>query len=114
MWKSADEALAGVPQREIDHHKSIVGTKGCWRCGNPNHRSFKCFASKTLAGTPLPKPANYVAAATTSNKRKREQEESPAPKQQKLVSGAVAVQPTDDQRTGPVWAEETSEDEEMG
>jgi len=87
VWKNVREALAGIAQHEIDDHKSTVGKTGCWRCGNKNHRSFKCYAGKTKAGTPLPKPPTRGAAAT-STKRKREvepKEESPAPKQQKKI-----------------------------
>jgi len=115
VWKNAKDALAGIAQHEIDDHKSIAGRNGCWRCGNQNHRTFKCYAGKTKAGTPLPKAPTKGASATTSTKRKREEEdvkeESPAPKQQKVS----AVQEQDeDMREPPVWAPRSDSEEENG
>jgi len=116
VWKNAKDALAGIAQHEIDEHKSIAGRNGCWRCGNQNHRTFKCYAGKTKAGTPLPKAPTKGAAATTSSKRKREEEEdvkeeSPAPKQQKVS----AVQEQDeDMRERPVWAQISDSEQEDG
>ena len=115
VWKNAKDALAGIAQHEIDEHKSIAGRNGCWRCGNQNHRTFKCYAGKTKAGTPLPKAPTKGASATTSTKRKREEEdikeESPAPKQQKVS----AVQEQDeDMRERPVWAQISDSEQEDG
>jgi len=88
VWKNDKDALAGIAQHEIDEHKSIAGRNGSWRCGNQNHRTFKCYAGKTEAGTPLPKAPTKGVSATTSTKRKREEEEdvkeeSPAPSSKK-------------------------------
>ena len=116
IWKSAKDAIAGIPQHEIDSHKSTAGRSGCWRCGNESHRTFKCYAKKTKAGTILPLVPTKGASATTSAKRKRDEEEevkeeSPAPKQQKIA----AVQEIDeDMREAAIWAQRSKSEEEDG
>jgi hypothetical protein len=65
------EALAGVPQAEIDQHK--VDKASCWRCGRNSHHTLECFAKKTSKGTEL---ATTVAAVSKRTKRQRPSEDS--------------------------------------
>jgi hypothetical protein len=58
------EALAGVPQAEIDQHKADKAS--CWRCGRSSHHTLECFAKKTSKGTEL---ATTVAAVSKKTKR---------------------------------------------
>jgi hypothetical protein len=65
------EALAGVPQAEIDQHK--VDGASCWHCGRSSHHTMECFAKKTSKGTEL---ATTVAAVSKRTKRQRPSEDS--------------------------------------
>jgi hypothetical protein len=57
------EALAGIPQAEIDQHKADKAS--CWRCGRNSHHTLECFANKTSKGTEL---TTTVAAVTKRTK----------------------------------------------
>jgi hypothetical protein len=70
-FQSNCEALAGVPQAEIDQHK--VDKASCWRCGRSSHHTLECFAKKTSRGTEL---ATTVAAVSKKTKRQRPSEDS--------------------------------------
>jgi hypothetical protein len=56
------EALAGVPQAEIDQHKADKAS--CWRCGRNSHHTLQCFAKKTSKGTELAPTVAMVAKRT--------------------------------------------------
>jgi hydroxymethylpyrimidine pyrophosphatase-like HAD family hydrolase len=62
-FQSNREALAGVPQAEIDQHKADKAS--CWRCGRSSHHTLECFAKKTSKGTEL---ATTVAAVSKKTK----------------------------------------------
>jgi hypothetical protein len=57
MFQNNHKALAGVPQAEIDQHKTDKAS--CWHCGCSSHHTLECFAKKTSKGTEL---ATTVAA----------------------------------------------------
>jgi hypothetical protein len=62
-FQSNREALAGVPQAEIDQHKADKAA--CWRCGCSSHHTLECFAKKTSKGTEL---VTTVAAVSKKTK----------------------------------------------
>jgi hypothetical protein len=57
------EALAGIPQAEIDQHKTDKAS--CWHCGHNSHHTLKYFAKKTSKGTEL---ATIVVAVSKRTK----------------------------------------------
>jgi hypothetical protein len=65
------EALAGVPQAEINQHKADRAS--CWQCGCNSHQTLECFAKKTSKGTEL---APIVAAVSKRTKHQRPSEDS--------------------------------------
>jgi hypothetical protein len=56
------EALAGIPQAEIDQHKADKAS--CWRCGHNSHHTLECFAKKTSKGTELATTVAVVSKRT--------------------------------------------------
>jgi hypothetical protein len=70
-FQSNREALAGVPQAEIDQHKADKAS--CWHCGRNSHHTLECFAKRTSKGTEL---ATTVAAVSKRTKCQRPTEES--------------------------------------
>jgi hypothetical protein len=86
LWKNGKEAFEGVPQAEIDAHKA--SGCDCWRCGRDSHRTYDCYARKTIAGTDLPvhpSKANKGSAAATKRKQTDDQE-TPVPKKGKTAA----------------------------
>jgi predicted ATP-binding protein involved in virulence len=113
-FQNKREALAGVPQAEIDQHK--VDKASCWRCGRSSHHMLECFAKKTSKGTEL---ATTVAAVSKRTKRQRPSEDSegeddesaePVVKQPKKVAAVTQVvsEPSPEASTR-VWEVETSD-----
>jgi hypothetical protein len=80
IWPGVKEALAGVPQEDIDAHKKSAAD--CWRCGSDTHRTLSCYAKKTKKGTVLPaapgKDGKAPVVAATKRKRDSEDEEDRA------------------------------------
>jgi hypothetical protein len=108
------EALAGVPQMEIDQHKADKAS--CWRCGRNSHHTLECFAKKTSKGTEL---TTMVAAVSKRTKRQRPSEDSededneptePVSKRPKKVAAITQTvsEPTPETSTR-VWEVEDSE-----
>jgi hypothetical protein len=56
------EALAGIPQAEIDQHKADKAS--CWCCGRNSHHTLECFAKKTSKGTELTTMVAVVSKRT--------------------------------------------------
>jgi hypothetical protein len=85
------EALASVPQAEIDQHKADKAS--CWHCGCNSHHTLECFTKKTSKGTEL---APTVPAVSKRTKHQRPSEDSededddkttePVPKRPKKVA----------------------------
>jgi hypothetical protein len=63
MFQNNYEALAGIPQAEIDQHKADKAS--CWCCGHNSHHILESFAKKTSKGTQL-----AIMVATVSKKAK--------------------------------------------
>jgi hypothetical protein len=108
------EALAGVPQAEIDQHKADKAS--CWRCGCSSHHTLECFAKKTSKGTEL---ATTVAAVSKKAKRQRPSDDSedkddepaePVSKRPKKVAAVTQMvsEPSPEISTR-VWEVETSD-----
>jgi predicted ATP-binding protein involved in virulence len=108
------EALAGVPQAEIDQHKADKAS--CWRCGRNSHHTLECFVQKTSKGTEL---ATTVAAVSKRTKRQRPSEDSededdeptePVSKRPKKVAAVTQTvsEPSPEPLTR-VWEVETSD-----
>jgi hypothetical protein len=74
VWKSLKEAFEGVPQGEIDAHRSAKAE--CWRCGGDTHRTYDCYAKRTKEGTDLPTAPSKPKPTVASAKRKRDDSES--------------------------------------
>jgi hypothetical protein len=70
-FQNNHEALAGVPQAEIDQYK--VDKASCWRCRHNSHHTLECFAKKTSKGTEL---ATMVAAVSKRTKHQWPSEDS--------------------------------------
>jgi hydroxymethylpyrimidine pyrophosphatase-like HAD family hydrolase len=108
------EALAGVPQAEIDQHKADKAS--CWRCGWSSHHTLECFAKKTSKGTEL---ATTVAAVSNKTKRQRPSEDSededdepaePVSKRPKKVAAVTQMVAEPSPETSiRVWEVETSD-----
>jgi hypothetical protein len=105
------EALASVPQANIDQHKADKAS--CWRCGRSSHHTLECFAKKTSRGTEL---ATTVAAVSKKAKRQRPSEDSededdePVSKRPKKVAAVTQTvsEPSPEPSTR-VWEVETSD-----
>jgi hypothetical protein len=110
LWKNGKEAFEGVPSEEINTHKK--SGVDCWRCGRDTHRSFDCYARKTIAGTDLPihpsKKTESVAA--TKRKQSSDEDKQPEPTQKKAKVAAIPDQDTAMEQAR-LWEEET--DSEM-
>jgi hypothetical protein len=103
QWKNLYSALQGVLQTDIDAHKKD-NPDGCWRCGNPNHRSVDCYAGHTKSGAELPRPAGNSASNATKRKRSEDEEEDcPGPEIKRENISAIRVE-DEDMREAPVWA----------
>jgi hypothetical protein len=63
-FQNNHEALAGVPQAEIDQQKADKASY--WHCGCNSHHTLECFVKKTSKGTEL---ATMVAAVSRRTKR---------------------------------------------
>jgi hypothetical protein len=108
------EALAGVPQAEIDQHKADKAS--CWHCGRNSHHTLECFAKKTSKGTEL---ATTVATVSKRTKRQRPSEDSededdepgePVSKWPKKVAAVTqTVSETSPETPTRVWEVEDSE-----
>jgi predicted ATP-binding protein involved in virulence len=108
------EALAGVPQAEIDQHKADKAS--CWRCGHSSHHTLECFAKKTSKGTEL---ATTVAAVSKKTKHQRPSEGSededdeptePVSKRAKKVAAVTqTVSEPSPETSTRVWEVETSD-----
>jgi hypothetical protein len=108
------EALAGVPQAEIDQHKADKAS--CRRCGRNSHHTLECFAKKTSKGTEL---ATMVAAVSKRTKRQRPSEDSedeedetmePVSKRPKKVAAVTqTVSEPSPETSTRVWEVEDSE-----
>jgi len=116
QWGSLFHALKGVNQKEIDTHKKDNSNR-CWRCGERNHRSVDCCASKTKAGNELPRVSGISSSLVT--KRKREEEEpmegegalAPYAKKEKIA--AVTIE-DEDIRDVPIRAGQLKSEEDFG
>jgi hypothetical protein len=62
-FQNNHEALASVPQAEINQHK--VDKASCWHCGHSSHHMLECFMKKTSKGTEL---TTIVAAVSKRTK----------------------------------------------
>jgi hypothetical protein len=114
QWSHLGPALKGIDQKEIDTHKK-GNDNGCWCCGDHNHRTVDCYASKTLkAGTELPRPNMSSTSLVTKRKREEEPEEDEGAlvpfKQQKV---ATITTNDDDMREAPIWAEQSDSGEDF-
>jgi hypothetical protein len=108
------DALAGVPQAEIDQHKADKAS--CWRCGRNSHHTLECFAKKTSKGTKL---ATTVATVSKRTKRQRPSEDSededdeptePVSKWRKKVAAVTQTMSEPSPETSTrVWEVETSD-----
>jgi hypothetical protein len=108
------EALAGVPQAEIDQHKADKAS--CWCCGRNSHHTLECFTKKTSKGTEL---ITMVAAVSKRTKRQRPSEDSededdeptePVSKRPKKVAAVTQiVSETSPEIPTRVWEVEDSE-----
>jgi hypothetical protein len=113
-FQNNHEALAGVPQAEIDQHK--VDKVSCWRCGRSSHHILECFAKKTSKGTEL---ATTVVAVSRKAKCQRPSEDSededdeptePVSKRPKTVAGITQmVSELRLETSTRVWEVETSD-----
>jgi hypothetical protein len=113
-FQSNHEALAGVPQAEIDQHKADKAS--CWQCGCSSHHTLECFAKKTSKGTEL---ATTVVAVSKKTKRQRPSEDSeddddepaePVSKRPKKVAAITQVVSEPSPKTSTrVWEVETSD-----
>jgi hypothetical protein len=110
------DALAGVPQNEIDQHKADKAS--CSRYGMNSHHMLECFAKKTAKGMELATP---VPALTKKGKSQSMEDESdeedvqkaePVTKRPKKVA-AVTQNLWEDspELSSWVWEIETSEEE---
>jgi len=82
-WGSGGNAYKGVPQNEIDSHKSSKAN--CWRCGGDSHTTQDCYARTTVKGTELPEAPKQASSIQGKRKRGEDAEEAPAPKQAKAT-----------------------------
>jgi len=80
-WGSGSNAYNGVPQSEIDSHRSSKAS--CWRCGRDSHTTQDCYARTTVKGTELPEAPKKVSSIHGKRKRGEDPEEALAPKQTK-------------------------------
>jgi len=78
-WGSGSNAYKGVPQSEIDSHRSSKAN--CWRCGRNSHTTQDCYARTTVKDTELPEAPKQASSIQGKQKRGEDAEEAPAPKQ---------------------------------
>jgi predicted ATP-binding protein involved in virulence len=81
------EALAGVPQAEIDQHKADKAS--CWHCGRSSHHTLECFAKKTSKGTEL---ATTVAAVSKKKQNVNDLQKTPKEKTMNLLNQSPSGQ----------------------
>jgi hypothetical protein len=118
VWASGSEALAGVPQADIDKAKSEK--KDCWRCGRNGHRMLACYARKSSSGSPLPEaPARKDSVSATKRKR-TDDDDVPVVTQSKGTTGKrqmVAAARLEDMAMSdappPMWAIDSSDEEDF-
>jgi hypothetical protein len=113
-FQSNCEALAGVPQSEINQYKADKAS--CWRCGMNSHHTLECFAKKTSKGTEL---ATTVAVVSQKGKRQRPMDESddeddqaaepPAKRPNKVATMTQTARETSPQPLTKVWEVKTSD-----
>jgi hypothetical protein len=103
QWSHLGPALKVIDQKEIDAHKKN-NDNGCWQCGDYNHRTVDCYASKTKA-VPTELPGSNVSSSSLVTKRKRDEE--PEEDQEALFTfkqqkTAIVTTNDDDMREAPI------------
>jgi hypothetical protein len=108
------EALAGVPQAEIDQHKADKAS--CWRCGCNSHHTLEYFAKKTSKGTELATTVAVVSKRTKCQQPSEDSEDEddkttePASKWPKKVAAITqTVSELSPETSTRVWEVEDSE-----
>lgn len=109
IYPGAKEALVGVPQKEIDAHKA--SKCDCWRCGRDGHRTFQCYARKTVAGTELPESPKV--SSVTKRKRDTQDTEPTQPRSKQHKAAAVVVEDEAMTEAPPFWERNESEPEDF-
>jgi hypothetical protein len=113
VWSSVKEALAGVPQADIDKAKSE--RKDCWRCCRDGHRTLNCYARKSSSGAPLPEaPARKDSVSATKRKRTEDDDEPAATQAKRQTVAAARLEDTTmSDAPPPMWAVDSSDEEDF-
>ena len=106
-WGSGGNAYKGVPQNEIDSHKSSKAN--CWRCGRDSHTTQDCYARTTVKGTELPEAPKQVSSIQGKRKRGEDAEEAPTPKQAK--TGHIKIEDEDVREAAAVTLQSVWQDD---
>jgi hypothetical protein len=105
--------LKGIDQKEIDTHKK-GNDSGCLRYGDHNHWMVDCYASKSKAGTELPRLNTSSISIVIKRKPVEEPEEDAGTlvpfKQQKT---AAVITNDDNIRKNPIWTKQSDSGEDF-
>jgi hypothetical protein len=118
VWANGREALAGVPQADID--KARRENKDCLRCGRDGHKMLACFARKSSSGSPLPEaPARKDSVSATKRKRTDDDDEPaqyqtrPPTGKRQMVAAVRAEDMAMSEAPPPIWAADSSDEEDF-